>query len=120
MKLIVTFRNTANAPKNVKCFLLPTSQRAHKNIMKITLPSCQYVGRPRFLACAIILLQFMDAIRMLITDFLNYTCEVSYFNVSVIPSLRLYFYFDREKTGTIFRGKISVFFVILNGMCKRY
>jgi len=42
--------------------------------------------------------------------FLNYTCEISSFNVSVIPSLNSFFCFDRDKTGTIFRGKISGFY----------
>ena len=51
----------------------------------------------------------MDAIRIFITEFLNYTCELSPFNLSDIPSLKFCFYFDRDKRGTIFRKKISGF-----------
>jgi hypothetical protein len=108
-KLIVALRNFADAPKKVTNFLPRTSQKTLKNVMNITPRSCQYVLRPLFLACTIILLQCMDAIRILITEFFNYPCALSSFNVGVIPSLKLCFYFDRDKTGTIFWREICPF-----------
>jgi hypothetical protein len=51
----------------------------------------------------------MDAIRILITEFLNHPCALSFLMLSVIPSLKLCFYFDRDKTETIFLGEISAF-----------
>jgi hypothetical protein len=96
-----------------------TSQRALKNIMKVTLRSCQYVRRPRFLACTIILLQCMGAIRILIPEFLSYTCEPSYFNISVIPSLKFRFYLIVTRRELYFGGKYLVFAILKYG-CQRY